>query len=73
MFEENQDPFSGFMPMINQMHISQETAMLNTDGDLVHAHTFTIKTRDGSDHVFSIANNDLMRLCFLIMKIINMD
>lgn len=73
MFEENQDSFSGFMPMVNQVHLTKETTMLNTEGDLVSAHTLTLKTRDGSDHVFSITNHDLMRLCFLIMKVVQAD
>ena len=71
MPDEIEDLFSGFMPMINQVHITKETAMLNTDGDLVTAHTISIKTRDGSDYVFSIGNYDLMRLFFLISKVVN--
>lgn len=73
MFEEDQSLFSGFMPMVNQVHITKETTMLNTEGDLVSAHSLTLKTRDGSDHVFSITNHDLMRLCFLIMKVVQAD
>lgn len=73
MFDETEESFSGFMPMISQVHITKEIAMINTEGDLVTAHTLTLKTRDGSDHVFSITNNDLMRLCFLAMKVINID
>jgi len=67
------DIFSGFMPMIEQIHITKESPMINTEGGLLSAHTFKIQTKDGSDHVFSIANNDLMRLCFLITKVINSD
>jgi hypothetical protein len=70
MFDETEDLFSGFMPMIKQINITKEIAMINTDGDLISGHTITIKTGDGSDHVFSISNADLMRLCFLTMKII---
>ncbi len=73
MFNEKEESFSGFMPMISQVHITKETAMINTEGDLIAAHTINIKTRDGSDHVFSIANSDLMRVYFLITKVINMD
>lgn len=69
----SEDFFSGFMPMIHQVHITQETPMINTEGELVSAHTIKIQTKDGSDHVFSIHNNDLMRLCFLIHKVINSD
>ena len=65
-----EESFSGFMPMIEQINLTKETSMLSTEGDLTHAHTFTIKTRDGNVNVFSITNNDLMRLFFLINKII---
>jgi len=66
-----QEPFSGFMPMISDINITQEMSMINNNGDLVSAHTFTVTSRDGSDFVFSIENADLMKLCFLIMKVLN--
>lgn len=67
----SKEMFSGFMPMINSINITEEVSMINNNGDLVSAHTFAIMTRDGTEFVFSIENNDLMRLCFLIMKVIN--
>lgn len=67
----SQDSFSGFMPMIDSINITEQVSMINNNGDLVFAHTFAIITRDGKEFVFSIENQDLMRLCFLIMKIIN--
>jgi hypothetical protein len=63
--------FSGFMPMIQQIDITEEITMINTEGDLVRAHTFNVRCVDGSNQVFSISNNDLMRLFFLIGKVIN--
>ena len=65
--------FSGFMPMIDQIQLTKEATMLNTEGELVKAHTFNVKARDGSDYVFSIDNRDLMRLSFLIMKVLTQD
>lgn len=73
MFEETEEPFSGFMPMINQVHLTKETSMINTEGELVMAHTLTVTTRDGTSHVYSIYNNDLMRLFFLINKVMSSD
>lgn len=73
MSKETGDSFSGFMPMIDQIQITKETTMLNTEGELVKAHTFQVKARDGSDYVFSIDNYDLMRLSFLIMKVLSQD
>jgi|GEM_PF-2117973 len=73
MSKETGDSFSGFMPMIDQIQITKEATMLNTEGELVKAHTFNVKARDGSDYVFSIDNYDLMRLSFLIMKVLNQD
>jgi len=66
----SENEFSGFMPMIHQVHVTKESPMINTEGDLVTAHTIKIQTKDGSENVFSISNHDLMRLCFLIQKII---
>lgn len=63
--------FSGFMPMISAINISKESQMINTNGDLVNAHTISIKTYGGESFVFSIDNADLMRLFFLIMKVVN--
>lgn len=73
MFDEQGESFSGFMPMIGQVHLTKESSMINTEGELVMAHTLTVTTRDGSNHVFSIYNTDLMRLFFLINKVINAD
>jgi hypothetical protein len=68
---DQEESFSGFMPMINQIALTREASMLNTEGELINAHTFTINTRDGSQHVFSIMNYDLMRLFFLINKVVS--
>jgi hypothetical protein len=67
---DQEESFSGFMPMINQINLTKEMTMLSTDGDLTHAHTFSIGTRDGNQHVFSIMNTDLMKLFFLINKVL---
>jgi hypothetical protein len=67
----SEETFSGFMPMINNINITPEISMINTDGELLKAHTFSIIVRDGTEYVFSIDTNDLMKLCFLITKVIN--
>ena len=58
------------MPLINQVHITQQTPMINTDGDLVSCHVIKIETKEGIEYVFSVSNYDLMRISFLINKII---
>ena len=63
--------FSGFMPMINQITISQEMTMINTEGDLVSAHSMTVETRDGHQSVYSVSPVDLMKLYFLIGRVIS--
>ena len=67
---EEEESFSGFMPMVNQINLTEETTMLNTEGDLVMAHTIKLTTREDQDYVFSIGNHDLMRLYFLIAKVL---
>lgn len=69
----SEEAFSGFMPMISQINLTQEMTMIDTEGHLVNAHTVTIITKNGQEFVFSINSYDLMRLSFLINKIINMD
>jgi hypothetical protein len=65
--------FSGFMPMIDTIKITKEIQMLNTEGELINAHSITIVTKDNSEYVFSISNYDLMRMTFLIPKVIGLD
>jgi hypothetical protein len=69
MSEDN--VFDGFMPMIDGVNITPSISMINTDGDLIKAHSIKITTRDGVDYVFSMDTFDLMKLCFLIMKVVN--
>lgn len=71
MSENVENSFSGFMPTIDQINLSGLITMINTEGDLVSGHVLSIKSKDGSDHIFSISDYDLMRLAFLITKIIN--
>ena len=69
----SEETFSGFMPMISQVYITEEMTMINTEGDLVPAHSFTMETRDGQKNVYSINKVDLMKLYFVIAKVINSD
>ncbi len=67
--EDNQ--FSGFMPMISNVNVSPAGTMLSTQGELVRANTIHIVTKDGGNYVFSIDPSDLMRLVFLLFKVVS--
>lgn len=69
MSEEQDNGFSGFMPMINYVNVSEAAVMLDTEGNLTRAHTFNIVTKDGDNYVFSMDPVDLMRLAFLLFKV----
>lgn len=69
MSEDNS--FDGFMPMIDGVTLTPSISMINTDGDLIKAHTIKILTKDNVEFIFSIDSSDLMRLAFLIFKVIN--
>lgn len=58
------------MPMVKQVTVSNISNMLNTDGFLINAHSFIVTTRENSDFVFSITQEDLMKLYFLIGKVL---
>lgn len=66
---ENNSGFSGFMPMISNVNISEAATMISTEGDLVRAHTINIVTKNGDSFVFSMDPVDLMRLAFLVFKV----
>lgn len=65
----DKEDFSGFMPMISYVNVSEANVMLSTEGELVRAHTINIVTKDGSNYVFSMDPTDFMRLAFLIFKV----
>jgi hypothetical protein len=69
MSEEKDQVFSGFMPMISYVNVSESTTMLSTEGELVRAHTVNIVTKTGDNYVFSMDQVDLMRLAFLLIKV----
>lgn len=54
--------------MVSNITVGQLTAMINTGGELVEAHSITVKVVDGTDYVFSITAENLMKLYFLIPK-----
>lgn len=64
------DGYSGYMPMINQINISPIMEMINTEGELIHAHSIIVNTRENKDFVFSISQKDLVRLYFLLHKVL---
>jgi hypothetical protein len=66
MMENNS--FSGFMPMVSNITIGQIATMINTEGELVEAHSITVKVVDGAEYVFSMTTENLMKLYFLIPK-----
>lgn len=69
MSEEIENAFSGFMPMISYVNISEANTMISTEGELVRAHTVNIVTKNGDNYVFSMDPVDLMRLAFLVFKV----
>jgi hypothetical protein len=69
MSEEKDQVFSGFMPMISYVNVSESATMLSTEGELVRAHTVNIVTKTGENYVFSMDPVDLMRLAFLLIKV----
>ena len=66
MTEDNS--FSGFMPMVSNITIGQVVTMINTEGELVEAHPVAVKVVDGTEYVFSMTTENLMKLYFLIPK-----
>lgn len=54
--------------MVSNITIGQITTMINTEGELVEAHSIAVKVVDGTEYVFSMTTENLMKLYFLIPK-----
>lgn len=67
---EKDEVFSGFMPLIKSFKVYPLNAMINTDGNLMNAHTIAITTMDNKEFIFSMSTEDLMKLHFLIHKVL---
>lgn len=65
----SEEIFSGFMPMLSQVTVSEPTSMIATNGELIKAHTLNLVTKTGDSYLFSMDPNDLMRLAFLLLKV----
>jgi len=57
--------------MVKQINVSQIMEMINTEGDLIHAHSIVVDTRENKEFVFSISQKDLVRLYFLLHKVLS--
>jgi len=63
--------FSGFMPALKNIEITPPTSMITTEGGLINGHMIKVTFGDGSEIVFSATDDQLQKMFFLILKIIN--
>lgn len=63
--------FSGFMPAVKNIEITPPTSMITTDGGLINGHILKITFGDDTEVVFSASDDQLQKLFFLILKVIN--
>ena len=62
--------FSGFMPSIKNIEITNQTSMISTNGDLILGHIVKITLGDEQEIFFSTNEDQLQKLYFLILKIL---
>jgi len=67
----NDFEFSGFMPALKDIDITASTSMITTDGGLIDGHIIKLTFGDESETIFSAQNEQLQKLFFLILKMIN--
>jgi len=63
--------FSGFMPSIKNIEITNQTSMISSNGDLVLGHIVKITLGDEQEMFFSVTEDQLQKLYFLILKILS--
>jgi hypothetical protein len=63
--------FSGFMPAMKNIEITNQTSMITTDGSLIKGHIIKIILGDNQEIILSTTEDQLQKLFFLILKILN--
>ena len=63
--------FSGFMPAMKNIEITNQTSMITTDGSIINGHIIKIILGDNQEIILSTTEDQLQKLFFLILKILN--
>lgn len=63
--------FSGFMPALKNIEITPPTSMITTEGGLLNGHVIKVTFGNEEEIVFSASEEQLQKMFFLILKIIN--
>ena len=63
--------FSGFMPAIKNIEITAQTPMITGDGSLINGHIVKITLGDDNEIILSVMEDQLQKLFFLILKVLN--
>jgi hypothetical protein len=63
--------FSGFMPALKNIEITPSTSMITTEGGIMTGHIIKVTLGNDEEVVFSVGEDQLQKMFFLILKIIN--
>ena len=63
--------FAGFMPAVKNIEITPPTAMITTEGGLINGHVLKLTFVNNQEVIFSVTEDQLQKLFFLILKTIN--
>lgn len=66
-----QDDIAGFMPSMESIQVSDRNTMITTDGDLINGYSVRLRLHDGSDIIFSMTEEELQKLFFVILKVLS--
>jgi acyl carrier protein len=63
------ESFSGFLPILQDINITEETSLMLTDGELASGHLVRLIMTNEEEVMFSISKDKLQSLFFLLGKI----
>jgi len=66
----NSESFSGFLPIVKDINITDATSFLTTNGDLMDGHIVKIISGDGNESYYSVTHDQLRSMFFLLIKIL---
>lgn len=62
--------FSGYMPKIQKIEVSNAHSMITNEGNLINAHTLKMIVGENQEVFYSLTTEDLQKLYFTILKIL---
>jgi hypothetical protein len=63
--------FTGFVPLIKNIYVSQRTSMMTSEGDLRDGFLIKVQTSSDTETIFGISPDQLEKLAILLVRMLD--